>query len=293
MHRDYVCGTAFGIKRKSGKLTGIPSYVVFVEKKGTEVNLDKSQFIPKTVTRNRKRLSTDVVEMGPLQFHSTFQLSDPHFIRDNLTPGGTLTCFVKIIDEFFALSCAHVIWGQDKDPMSLDPIEIYDKKTDLWKSLGNSITGLRDKGLGYAPDFGYIDAGLASITIERLQKSLHNRAKLQQVLSPPEGYAEISEIQNLAVHAHSIVSGKLIEAVITGVYFFHSSGFRFDLTIETHDRSPITFPGDSGLLWLDEQERAVAMHVMGERAETNQGSRISFSTFIFRILKRFNALPLC
>ena len=102
MRRDYVCGTVFGIKRKSGKLTGIPSYVVYVEKKDTEANLEKSQFVPKTVIRNGERLSTDVVEMGPLQFHSTSQLSAPHFIRDNLTPGGTLTCFVKIIDEYLS-----------------------------------------------------------------------------------------------------------------------------------------------------------------------------------------------
>ena len=44
MRRNYVCGTAYGIKRTSGKLTEIPAYVIYVEKKASALKFDKRKF---------------------------------------------------------------------------------------------------------------------------------------------------------------------------------------------------------------------------------------------------------
>jgi len=292
MRRPHVCGTAYGVKRTSGNLTADPCYVIYVDQKVSSRALDKSHRVPKTVRRFGVTLPTDVVELGPLRFQSARSFDHPFFIRDNLTPGGTLTCFVRTPGDFHALSCAHVIWGRDKDPNSRDPIEIHDPVQQLWKPLGDSIAGFREIGMGYAPEFGYLDAGLASISASSLKKALAHRTRPRDVFPSPDGPLNLTQIQNQHVYADSLVSQRRIEAVVTGVYVVHPSGMRFDLVIETPDRSPITYPGDSGMLWMDAQDRAVAMHIMGEQGAINQPSRVSLATFMYRIVSRFRAIPL-
>jgi hypothetical protein len=77
MRRPHVCGTAYGVKRTSGNLTTDPCYVIYVAQKVPSRELDKSQRVPKTVRRFGVILTTDVVELGPLQVSPPARLTIP------------------------------------------------------------------------------------------------------------------------------------------------------------------------------------------------------------------------
>lgn len=294
MRRKNVCGTAYGVKRTAGSLQPELAYIVYVSSKKPQGRLASADRIPPKVTRLGMTLPTDVVELGSLRLHSLYNnLAKPRFIRDDITPGGTVTSFIRTGADYFALSCAHVIWGADRDPNTESAIQIYEAEKGEWIHLGASAGGVRDVGRGYAPDFGYLDAGLASISNPTLRKACAG-STTRRGIHPSSGDAlDLSQVQDLPVFANSLVSDKRVEGIVTSLHFVHPSGVRFDLVIEREDRREITFPGDSGLLWIDHSGRAVAMHVMGEGDGPQTGSRVSLCTFMYRVLKRFDAEALC
>jgi hypothetical protein len=294
INRSNVCATSFGLKRTKGKLTKDFCYIVYVDKKFPPSKLSKKDMIPKTITRYGEKHKTDVVEIAPFRFQS----GTTYGIRDDVNSGGTLTCFARSKktddidgDEFYALSCAHVVWGRDKI-INNDPIQIWDQER--WVSFGSSLTGLNHRGSGTAPDFGFIDAGLVSIEHPQMQQLARSSDQLS-ILPIDEFHNDALSLIGTLVTAESIVSKSNLHGIITDVYFSDpNNNLYVDLIIRNPESEPLTFVGDSGLLWKDFKGNAVAMHSMGEDfgPDIGQPSRLSASTFFYKIVERLDIVPL-
>lgn len=282
-----VWATAYGVKRIDGELTQVPCYTVYVSKKIPSKKIDKNDLVPKSLKRNGKSLLTDVIELGPLRLHG---IVDPSKKGRIITGGklyGTLGCFAKGNGEILCLSCAHVTGGQDEDPNTPEQISLWDPSRKEWHPIGISTVGLYERGNGYPPDFGKLDAGLVRIqdvTVRRFANSLPPL----QVFMPKANANVPALLQGTPLRAKGAMSG-ICEGVVTGVWMrdIRGSGISADLVITDQQGADLTRPGDSGMLWKDRNGTAVAIHILGEDRGP-EPSRVSLSAFVYRITNHFH-----
>lgn len=282
----HVWATAFGIKKTQDKFTGESCYKVFVNKKLQEKKLEKRERVPKIVQRGGRKFYTDVVEIGALKLHwgasSTYG-----FALDADSKLGTLTGFGISNGDIYGISCAHVIWGSDRLIEPPDKIKMWHSQREEWIHIGAARSIIYERGKGYLPHFGFLDAGLFNIELNTLKKYAFSKTE--------QPYYDFSNVENIPallqgkkIFGKGAISGET-EGIISGVFMqdILGTGIKADLLIESFDGASLTQPGDSGMLWVDEEGKALGVHIMGENRGPNVPSRISLATFVHRIIDHF------
>lgn len=205
---------------------------------------------------------------------------------------GAVTAFAS--DPFgnlVGLSTAHVLGGLDGSLGTQEPVRIWDH-TRNWVACGETINLSKITGSASGQDFGYIDAGLFRVN-ESVGQFLS--AHLQPLwwstwLKDPNHKKLLGrQIQGFAV------SGKAPLTPITGIIEAVQSPFNVegrilscDLIISIQDGG-FTNKGDSGMLWLAPDGKALALHFAGY---PEKNSTISLATFIHRVAGVFSNMRL-
>ena len=264
-----VRATAYGLARTDGELQPDAAYLVFVDRKRPKSQVRSANMIPRYVSRNGKKLRTDVEELGRPMLQAATALSDR-------VQQSTTTCYARKAGGVFAVSCAHGLLGPDGFGVTPDPVAVWRPDLTLWEDVGETDLLVRSGGSGVSPDnFGFLDAGLVQVKASWLEKAILARPPL--VMSPTVHTL-------LAVFGEAVVTGShsaVVRAMwVSGVA---GTGLRCDVVIEHPALQPLTRPGDSGMLWVDSQGRAVAMHVKKAGNPANQPSLRSLCTLARRL----------
>jgi len=204
---------------------------------------------------------------------------------------GAVTAFASDpYGNLFGLTAAHVLAGGDNQVIPQDTVRIWDNFNN-WIHCGNAFAKTWLMGRLHPNDYGIIDAGLFSINF-RIQQCFANSLK-------PLGYSPwLNEnprrnLINRDVKGYSVSGQATLTPVlgkITGVqtmYNLHGNPVGCDLVISI--KLGNTNEGDSGMLWLDTQGNALALHFAGA---PGVNSITSLATFVNRVTDSFNHLQL-
>lgn len=266
--RPNVNATAFGIRRTDGVLADSVAYVVFVSKKKPRSRLRSEDLIPRFVTRGGRRFHTDVEEIdAPID--QALALSDG--VRQSTT-----SCFARGPHGVFAVSCAHGLLGPDRSAFIPNPVAVWVPSAKRWEAVGSSGLLLQSSGSGVPPhDFGFADVGLVNVDSPWLKTDIDRRSPL--VISPLLALGT-------AVRGEGVVSGHH-HAIVRALWLSDvaGTGLRCDVIIEHPNKHPLTLPGDSGMLWLDSQGRALALHAKGILGPPGGASIASLSMLARRL----------
>jgi hypothetical protein len=277
-----VLASSIGLKKTDGNITDIRCLKVFVRDKNND--LDQSKIIPVTITKGRFEIPTDDVELKKFRLES-----DPLVIRSGDTTQGILTCFAKTNGTYYGISCDHVIAGEDGIINAKDILRFWHENN--WHEIGIGHQGYTTKGNGELPDFGVMDSGLIKINSSWLIEKLKSCKLLSYYNMKNE--KSIFSLIGTRVTGNSF-TGEVLNGLVTGVLQRpyddrDSHSFYSDIVIESEDNSGLTLKGDSGLLWKDQNGKAIAMHIGGynQNEETNRSST-AVGCFICRLVSHFN-----
>ena len=118
-----VIGSMIGLKMKSGKVTKKIGLTIFVSQKVPSKQLDPREQILTRVIVNGRPVSTDVFEIRSLRPQAKIFPDHPLSVSDGLQIG-VVSSFCRSPYGVFGLTCAHVVGGPDKNPVTPDPVEI-------------------------------------------------------------------------------------------------------------------------------------------------------------------------
>jgi len=199
----------------------------------------------------------------------------------------TLTGFVSNSElDLFGLSTFHSLKGNDREVKDLDIVEIFNHDTNRWLKFGRTINGIYKSGSGQYGNFGKLDFAIFELkeSFERRIPDRLNRLNLSNLFQ----FNDLSQIIGYRVKAYSEESRIWIYGYIDEMHFKDVRSRRlYDIKIKL-DPGFMTFPGDSGMLWLDDFGDALGMHTDG-KAYSN-GDAFSFATILSRILEPNNYL---
>ena len=256
-----VIGWMIGAKVKGGAVTKADGITVLVSRKVPLADLDASEQIPATVTVGKKRIRIDVLQTGPLRKQSgtAFPAGSGLPISDGVETG-TLSCLCRSSYGVFGLSCAHVLGGPDRDPTTASPIEVWSPTLSHYETAGFSALAVAGPGTGTHGQYGFVDAGIFTLS----NGELAARARAAPALAVAGSVYLRQALTGRGAASAEPRSGQIIgiettvESILT------------DLFIQAGGSG--TFPGDSGLLWLNDAQEAVAIHAYGEQRPPGVGS---------------------
>ncbi len=201
----------------------------------------------------------------PLGWQHVAVSSNPGFIHRDGGEHGSLGCFVQRLsapDEHYVLSNAHVMaWGSQQPAAESDPILAAD---------GTEIAKLSDwvrpiPGPGFE---NVIDAAIARTELEpdNVIEGLGSLVGSSAIITP-----------NMLVRLRSPATQQVSVGRVTDLNFNHrftpripgqppsaSYGFMGQVIVEPVVRGGrLTAPGDSGSVWVNEQNEVVGLHVAG------------------------------
>ncbi len=173
------------------------------------------------------------------------------------------------------LSAFHVLAGANRiiDIFS-DTVQTLDKNGS-WQAIGRTLRGSLGRGSGIDNDFGIIDFAVF--------EGLDDRALLQYlgnevVVHPANTLNNAQTLINQNVFGYSVIDAIRISGIVKQVHC-SVGNLLFDISIEI--TNGYTHEGDSGMLWVDSNNRALAMHIHGNK---NNYAKLSYGTFLHRIV---------
>ncbi|HPD60263.1 MAG TPA: hypothetical protein PKV48_00680, partial [Thermodesulfobacteriota bacterium] len=241
-----VIGSMVGLKMKSGKLTKKIGLTIFVSQKVPSKQLGPGEQIPARVIVSGHAVATDVFEMRPLRPQAKVFPDHPLSISDGLQTG-VVSSFCRSPYGVFGLTCAHVVGGPDKDPVTPDPVEIRSAPPNpRYIQVGKTLCAFVGSGCGIPGNFGFADAALFTLDHPDLLNRAQN-AKVIKAAAP-----KLGEIVKGNVASQIIITGRVhgIEAKAYGMFI--------DVLVKVDE--PGTSKGDSGMLWKNQKGQPVAIH---------------------------------
>ncbi len=190
------------------------------------------------------------------------------------TQNGTLSCFARTSANIYCgVSCAHVLAGSDGlfNPKSNpDIVRIWDEKMQTLVECGQTLAIHRS-----SPPV--VDCGIfqyAASFVQQLAPKLRFLPLNTDIFHYPKNLVgkdlkAFSGPRNLWLH------GTVVQV----------SQPNWDFVIRSSDGLGF-MSGDSGMMWLDENGQAVAMHVAGDTS--HKPSLFSYSTVAYRILQHLD-----
>jgi hypothetical protein len=175
-----------------------------------------------------------------------------------------------------------VVAGPDQNPFTSAPIRSYDWGNTNWFEFGVSDRAVFDGGSGSASDYGYIDASLVKILPEALGRlQIPTDERLSFI---PRDLEDIHSLSGKTVQGFGIASGDCI-GVIQSVLVERIDGnsFKADLVIVSPSGEGLTREGDSGMLWHLDDGTWVGQHALGRVEPAGQPSKVTASSFLYRI----------
>jgi len=271
-----VIGSMIGYKRKQNKKVDILSLILFVTRKLPKEELDRYSMLPDSIKTSSGDIPLDVVQWSPLRHQNALFPSGARLIS-NGTNVGTLSSYCRKGENYFALTCAHVLQGVDGSLAPPRPIRMRTSDNTRYIEIGTSEICVDDPGqMGLQNLF---DAGLLALK----HPSLRNLVAQATPVMPANAVA--GEMLSGWGAATGGPGGRLITGRVEGIDCAISN-LQLDLLIHIIS-SPGTHEGDSGMLWKNAEGEAVAIHVMGNDAEIT-GSSITGAMTTARIVERFD-----
>lgn len=261
----HVVGTGLGVKRRGGMRVARAALIVYVDRKRPDKDLARQARIPHYIVHRRRRIPIDVVPVRPVRLEFG---SAPYYLGDGRTKG-VVTAFARGGDDHFILGSAHCLKGADGNIFTPSPIGLWDDVAGRYLNVAESLKGFQLPGLGIAGDFGYLDAGVATLSDVEMLARARNASPMRFGPAARIGLSLIAEGPN----------GRLagtIEAVEIEV-----EGMRVDIVVRIENGG--TYRGHSGMLWRTRAGLAMAMHGYGTDFSGEEASRISLSTAVRRI----------
>ena len=287
-----VVGFGPAIRVIQGKPTRRNCLAVFVTRKVRRDKLTKEHTLPKSVTIGGKRHLLDVLEVRRLRPQIAFGDGLSCNVSAGQAEKGTRSAYFRKAGQLFALSCAHVIWGESEtspDP----PVTISS-----YKPTGNSyarvpfavstLEGRKDDGAQTPSDWGYIDCGSAVLNADVVPQIVFG-PKLNCFVG--KTFDDFYALKGKRVTGHGLVSDPcsgIVHSVVTPLDLDPVHHVDFIVVPDKRDGT-LTMPGDSGMLWKLDDGTVVGMHSLGDMPEGGGASTITIGTFIQRILPAVGA----
>jgi hypothetical protein len=269
-----VIGVAVGPKHTAGRRAGL-AVVVLVRRKLVGRKLRPGQRVPRTLDARSlgmgKALPTDVRAVGVGRLESLFSAERPAHpgfnVGNELEGSGTITCLLRARTggALLALSCTHVI-GRFGDAGAGEVVMVPSRdEAEGMGVLGRAPIGVLERvlplGRSFADGLGNVDAATF-----RPGRPADVDAALALVGVRPTGVCDDVSV-GMKVHKVGATSGltfgevTAIHATIGLGYPTPSGGMATVWFSDAIGISQFTRPGDSGALVLDEQDRAVGLHI--------------------------------
>jgi hypothetical protein len=281
-----IVAVAFGLKTRTRRLTRRRSVVFFVRRKRALGKIPLPARIPKTVRIGDRRLPTDVQELVPIDPQNS--ATETWDQRNS----GTLTAYAKRDGELVGLTCAHCLTGVSGQSAAPN-IEIKPPQpTGNWIEAGPRLEFLMEPGDGQPENFGYFDAGFFKLASDEAREAASGRFPRQH-LAAPRTLAEADALLNLPVVAVGAETPGA-QGVIQAVFFTPTNpadGVKhWDVRIDATTASGTSRRGDSGMLWVDQTNRAIALHASGVNYpnDPTRRSPFSYAMFVDRAVKRWD-----
>jgi len=242
-----VVGTGIGLKQVEKSLTSRPVVIVFVDAKLPADALQPFERVPATFTNRGAAISTDVVEIERPERQVS---GPPYFCLDDGNSQGTVTTLARIKGQqnAFCMSCAHCVQGADMNLTTPCAMSLWDDASKGWIATGTYSPPLYTSsgGNGLTGDYGFSDWALFTVSDQAVaHKALGNA---------PLGTAQPQA--NVALFGNAAGNRQLTGVLYAIECTFH--GWLIDVLVQ-FTGAP-TLIGDSGLLWRDQNGRAVGIH---------------------------------
>jgi hypothetical protein len=259
MTRPNVTGVGVGYKVVGGRLTDVISIRVYVAKKLPKEALRPEELLPESL----QGIPVDVIEAT---FH--IHLGEDNRTRHNplvggisignLTLGGSGTLTVSVFDnvtkEDMILSNWHVLCGRFNCAVGESIIQPGQGGGDTGTS-GDIVARLYRTALT-----DQVDAAIARLTGDRFL--------LKEIL----GFGSVTDlgIPQLGMQVRKsgrttgLTTGKIVDISATvGINGYPDGAHTFHNQIQISDGNQVSRPGDSGSLWIDDSNRAIALNFAG------------------------------
>lgn len=275
-----VIGFSWGIKVTKNQLTSNDCVTVFVRRKTKNIALQER--IPTLIQAGGRKWPTDVVRLGRLRLEAPTQ-----HIRCGSKMGG-VGIYATRENEHFAVSCSHVITGDDSILTSGDYVEYFNS---VWHRLGPAVLAYEDRGLGANYDWGAFDAGLARIDDPQFRMFVMALPQIKVFDHQLDADDLKASILNKPVYAIR-GNGSRLDAKVFAILTSDTGRDlpRHDLLIRHPDGKGLTRNGDSGIVWRLSNGMPLGVHFGGYNQNSQQVSTISAGFFVNRISLRFSAV---
>lgn len=275
-----VVGYGWGVKITKNRITSNDCVTIFVRRKAKKIAL--KEHIPPMVEVGEGKWPTDVVRLGRLRLEA-----HPQHIRCG-SKLGVAGIYASRENQHFAVSCSHVVTGEDSILTRDDNVEYFN---DEWHRLGPAVAAYEDRGLGTTFEWGAFDAGLARIDDPQFRMF---------VMSLPQGeifdhQRDVDDLRGAILNRPVFAirgNGTRIDAQVFAI-MTNDTGRdlpRHDLLIRHPYGKGLTRNGDSGIVWRLANGMPLGMHFGGYNQNSQQVSTVSAAFFVKRVALRFGAL---
>lgn len=260
-----VLGSMIGAKLRNGVPTGEIGITYFVREKIPARELSKAERIPPSVRANDLVWPTDVLVLPEM----VNQAAAPVITHDGASQG-SLSCFATANGRLYGLTCGHCLVGRDLDPTTPTDVRIWLTPAAGLVDCGRSVISLFAASSGL-DGRGFVDCGVFSIENPALLARAKRATPLRTV-TDLDSLLRTKVFGNSTLTVPSDPHGKAASArtaLVIGVdqrALDHHS----DLVLQVD--APGTFLGDSGMLWLSKDGRAIGIHTRGELKPQTVGS---------------------
>lgn len=275
-----VVGFSWGVKITNNKISSSDCVTVLVRKK--RKHIAKREHIPSTIQVGERQWPTDVVKLGRLRLEASAQ----HIRCGNQR--GTAGIYASRDSQYYAVSCSHVITGDDRILTQDDDVEYF--ASSGWRRLGPAIDSHEDGGEGTTSEWGAIDAGMARIDDPELRGYVMSLSSGEVFDHQWDVDVLKALILNKPVHAIR-GNGTRIDAYVFAI-LTNDTGRdlpKHDLLIRHHEGEGLTRLGDSGIVWRLSDGTPLGMHFGGYNRNSQGVSTISAAFFVNRLAFRYNA----
>lgn len=270
-----ILGSMIGVKLINGEPTAKLGMTFFVHEKIDVREIPPRSRIPKKISVGQHTWPTDVLVWPKMVEQVALPASSITF-DENLQ--GTLTCFARKSGTFFGLSCAHCLKGKDGNPATPTNVQLWSPTLRKFIEVGDSVLAVFSAGTRIAGTSGFIDCGIFEIE----NSQLLNRARKAKPLTV---VADVKTMLHQEVFGHSTFTAlgdTMRTATVIGIdqkVLDHKA----DLILMA--QPPGFFQGDSGMLWVTNDGRAVGIHTRGELKPNGEGSQLIAAMSTIRATK--------
>lgn len=259
--RAGVLGTGLGLKTTGGVTTDEPVVVVIVRTKKADSRLADHERVPSTLRIAGRSVRTDVIQIR------SFNKQSGHYCWDGASQG-IVSAFARSDGTTYGVTCAHCMVGSDQDDLSSVPMAMYNSTRRRYEAVGESSYSIIAAGAGSPSNYGFLDAGMFTLSPEQARRLLPRPRALKQ--------AELKlgmQVRGTTAHAELVGSLDLTEIEFGRVLV--------DALIRMDGVG--TYGGDSGMMWTNDRRDAVGVHAMGSDLRPGAGSEYSAAMFATRV----------